>query len=200
MIVTAKPQERKSVLEEAAGISGIHIRRHEAETRLNAAENNLKRADELKKQQEKQLENLKKQAEEATRYREISEKIKMVEAGLFYLKLQEIENETSQVKVKLSAIDNEVNSVKKDIEHNKELVEKENKKLEPLKDKKIENSSSIQKINLEISNLNEEEKRVKDLNIKLLNNIKVIQSDLEREKSISLDASLNEKRILEEKK
>ena len=199
MIVTAKPQERKSVLEEAAGISGIHIRRHEAETRLNAAENNLKRADELKKQQEKQLENLKKQAEEATRYREISEKIKMVEAGLFYLKLQEIENETSQVKVKLSAIDNEVNSVKKDIEHNKELVEEENKKLEPLKDKKIENSSSIQKINLEISNLNEEEKRVKDLNIKLLNNIKTIQSDLEREKSISLDASLNEKRILEEK-
>ena len=61
MIVTAKPHERKSVLEEAAGISGIHIRRHEAETRLNAAENNLKRADELKKQQEKQLENLKKQ-------------------------------------------------------------------------------------------------------------------------------------------
>ena len=63
MIVTAKPQERKSVLEEAAGISGIHLRRHEAETRLNAAENNLKRADELKRQQEKQLENLKKQAE-----------------------------------------------------------------------------------------------------------------------------------------
>ena len=199
MIVTAKPQERKSVLEEAAGISGIHIRRHEAETRLNAAENNLKRADELKKQQEKQLENLKKQAEEATKYREISEKIKTVEAGLFYLKLQEIEKETSQVKVKLSGIDNDVNSVKKDIEHNKELVDKENKKLEPLKDKKIENSSSIQKINLEISGLNEREKRVKDLNIKLLNNIKTIQSDLEREKSISLDASLNEKRILEEK-
>ena len=83
MIVTAKPQERKSVLEEAAGISGIHIRRHEAETRLNAAENNLKRADELKKQQEKQLANLKKQAEEATKYREISEKIKSSEAGLY---------------------------------------------------------------------------------------------------------------------
>ncbi len=199
MIVTAKPQERKSVLEEAAGISGIHIRRHEAETRLNAAENNLKRADELKKQQEKQLENLKKQAEEATRYRQISEKIKTVDAGLFYLKIQEIENETAQIKVKLSAIDNDFNSVRKDIEHNKELVEEENKKLEPLKDKKIENSSSIQKINLEISSLNEKEKRVKDLNIKLLNNIKTIQSDLEREKSISLDASLNEKRILEEK-
>ena len=60
MLVTSKPVERRSVLEEAAGISGIHARRHEAENRLNAAENNLKRADELKKQQEKQLENLKK--------------------------------------------------------------------------------------------------------------------------------------------
>ena len=73
MIVTAKPQERKSVLEEAAGISGIHLRRHEAEMRLNAAENNLKRADELKRQQEKLLENLEKQAEEATKYKNISD-------------------------------------------------------------------------------------------------------------------------------
>ena len=68
-LVTAKPIERKSILEEAAGISGIHARRQEAETRLNAAENNLKRADELKRQQQKQLDNLKKQAEEATRYK-----------------------------------------------------------------------------------------------------------------------------------
>ena len=54
-LVTSKPSERRSILEEAAGISGIHARRQEAELRLNAAENNLKRADELKKQQEKQL-------------------------------------------------------------------------------------------------------------------------------------------------
>ena len=75
-LVTSKPIERRSILEEAAGISGIHARRHEAETRLNAAENNLKRADELKKQQQKQLDSLKKQAEEATRYKEISNEIK----------------------------------------------------------------------------------------------------------------------------
>ena len=75
-LVTAKPIERKSILEEAAGISGIHARRQEAENRLNAAENNLKKADELKRQQQKQLDNLKKQAEEATRYKEISNQIK----------------------------------------------------------------------------------------------------------------------------
>ena len=199
MIVTAKPAERKSVLEEAAGISGIHLRRHEAETRLNAAENNLKRSDELKRQQEKQLENLKKQAEEATKYKEMSEKIKSVEAGLYHLKFQEIEKETNEIKKKLDEVDKEMNLVKTDIAHNSELIEEENKKLQPLRDKRIENISILQKINLEITNLNEEEKRVKDLSIKLLNNIKIIQSDLEREKSISLDASLNEKRILEEK-
>ena len=199
MIVTAKPSERKSVLEEAAGISGIHIRRHEAETRLNAAENNLKRADELKKQQEKQLENLKKQAEEATRYKEISQQIKSIGAGLYYLKLKDIEKETNEIKEKSNEIDDDMSAVKIDMGHNNNLIEEENKKLQPLRDKKIENLSKLQKINLEISNLNQEEKRVKDLNLKLQNNILLIDSDLEREKSISLDADLNEKRISKEK-
>ena len=84
-LVTAKPTDRRAVLEEAAGIAGLHVRRHEAELRLNAAENNLKRADELRRQQEKQLINLQKQAEEATKYKIISEEIKKFEAGLYYL-------------------------------------------------------------------------------------------------------------------
>ena len=199
MIVTAKPSERKSVLEEAAGISGIHLRRHEAETRLNAAENNLKRADELKRQQEKQLENLEKQAKEATKYKEISQLIKSTEAGLYFLKSEEIDKEKNKIKKKSDDIENEMKMVARDLTDNTKLVEEENKKIQPLKDKKIENLSKIQKLNLEIENLDEREKDIKELNRKLLENIKLIDSDLEREKSISLDASLNEKRILEEK-
>ena len=199
MIVTAKPSERKSVLEEAAGISGIHLRRHEAETRLGAAENNLKRADELKRQQEKQLENLKKQAEEASRYKEISQKIRAVEAGLYYLKIQEIDKEKNKIKKKSDDVESDIKDVEKDLSHNNNLVEEENKKIQPLRDKKMENLSKIQKLNLEISNLNQNEKDIKELNKKLIENIKLIDGDLEREKSISLDASLNEKRILEEK-
>ncbi len=199
MIVTAKPSERKSVLEEAAGISGIHIRRHEAETRLNAAENNLRRADELKKQQEKQLDNLKKQAEEATKYREFSEKIKSSEAALYYLKIQNIEKEKTQLKDNSSNINTQINSLKNKIDNTNSLLDEQNKKLQPLKDKKIENLSRLQKINLEIVNLQKEEERIKDLNKKIQNNLRTIDSDLEREKSISLDASLNEKRMLEEK-
>ena len=199
MIVTAKPSERKSVLEEAAGISGIHMRRHEAETRLNAAENNLKRADELKRQQEKLLDNLKKQAEEATKYREISEKIKSSEAALYYLKIQNIEKEKGQLKDQSTNINTQISTLKNSIDNANTLLQEENKRLQPLKDKKIENLSKLQKINLEITNLQKEEERIKDLYKKIQNNLKTIDSDLEREKSISLDASLNEKRMLEEK-
>ena len=198
-LVTAKPVERRSILEEAAGIAGIHARRHEAETRLNAAENNLKRADELKKQQQKQLDNLKKQAEEATKYKEISKEIRKAEAGLYYLKLIEIEKNKKQIMEKVSEQDDEISAIKIDLNHNTELLNEENAKLTPLRDRKLESLAKLQKINLDMTNLEEEEKRIKKLSAKLENSLATIESDLDREKSISLDASLNEKRILEEK-
>ena len=198
-LVTAKPVERRAILEEAAGIAGIHARRHEAETRLNAAENNLKRADELKKQQQKQLDNLKKQAEEATKYKEISKEIRKAEAGLYYLKLIEIEKNKKEISENVSEQDDEISAIKIDLNHNTELLNEENAKLTPLRDKKLESLAKLQKINLDMTNLEEEEKRIKKLSTKLENSLATIESDLEREKSISLDASLNEKRILEEK-
>jgi chromosome segregation protein len=198
-LVTAKPIERKSILEEAAGISGIHARRQEAETRLNAAENNLKRADELKKQQQKQLDNLKKQAEEATQYKEISAEIKKTEAGLYFLKISDIEKDKKLIVEKLSEMDDEISAVNIDFNHNNTLLEEENKKLAPLRDKKMESIAKLQRLNLDITNLVEEESRVKSLQEKLVKSIKTIESDLERERSISLDADLNEKRISKEK-
>ncbi len=198
-LVTSKPIERRSVLEEAAGISGIHARRQEAETRLNAAENNLKRADELKRQQQKQLDNLRKQAEEATKYKEVSKEIKKVESGLYYLKIQEIEKDKKLIVEKLSELEDEISAINIDFNHNNTLLEEESKKLSPLRDKKIESVAKLQKINLDMTGLEEEESRVKSLQLKLEKSIKTIESDLERERSISLDADLNEKRILQEK-
>mgnify|MGYP001482194094 CR=1 FL=1 len=199
-LVISKPDERRAILEEAAGISGMHARRHEAETRLAAAENNLKRADELKRQQEKQLENLKKQAEEASKYKEISKEIRKKEAGLYFLKFQEIESEQKIVSDKSSELEDEISAIKIDLNHNSQLLDEENKKLSPLRDKKMENLAKIQKINLELDNLILEENRIKSLQEKLRKSLNEIDSDLEREKSITLDATLNEKRVLEEKK
>ena len=198
-LVTSKPVERRAILEEAAGISGIHARRQEAETRLNAAENNLKRADELKRQQEKQLDNLKKQAEEATRYKEIARELRKIEAGLYYLKLKEITKDKKNILENLNEQEDEISAIKIDLNHNNNLLDDENKKLTPLRDKKMESLAKLQKLNLDMTGLEEEEKRVKNLQEKLQKSLLTIESDLEREKSISLDASLNEKRILEEK-
>ena len=152
----------------------------------------------LKKQQQKQLDNLKKQAEEASRYKEISREIKRAEAGLYYLKIREIHKD-KKIAEKLSELEDEISAVNIDLNHNNTLLEEENKKLSPLRDKKMESAASLQKLNLEIENLVEEEVRVKSLQEKLEKSIKTIESDLEREKSISLDADLNEKRVSKEK-
>ncbi len=198
-LVTAKPTDRRSILEEAAGIAGIHARRHESELRLDSAENNLKRADELRRQQEKQLDNLKKQAEEATKYRSISEEIKKIEAGLYYIKLTEIQKEISSSKEITSESDDEISGLTIEINYSNNLLQEANQKLKPLRDKNIEILSKLQRLNLELQNLEDEENRAKTDKDKLLKSKETIENDLEREKNIILDAQSNEKRLGEEK-
>ena len=95
-LVSARPEERRSILEEAAGITGLHARRHEAELKLRAAESNLTRAEDLRGQLEAQLEGLRRQARQAARYRTISAAIRNAEAEL--LSLQNARAEADRVK------------------------------------------------------------------------------------------------------
>ncbi len=198
-LVTAKPQDRRAILEEAAGISGLHARRHEAELRLNAAENNLKRADELRRQLEKQLNSLEKQAEEATKYKTISDEIKKVEAGLYFLKIREIENEIK--------VENEINTdAEKEFSlFNDKILELENtiKKLEddlrPIRDGNLEIISRIQRLNLEVQNLDEDTERMANEIETTKLSLKTIDEDEDREKSIVIDANSNQNRLNEEK-
>ena len=199
-LVTAKPSDRRSILEEAAGISGIHARRHESELRLSAAENNLKRADELRRQQEKQLDNLKKQAEEATKYKLISEEIKKIEAGLYYLKLQDLDKEIKIENEINSEAEDEVSGLKIEVNHYTNIINEENSKLKPLREKNIENLSRLQRINLELKNLEEEEKRAVESIKQQSESLKTIDIDMDREKSIIIDSNSNDKRLKEEKK
>ena len=198
-LVTAKPQDRRAILEEAAGISGLHARRHEAELRLNAAENNLKRADELRRQLEKQLTSLEKQAEEATKYKNISDEIKKVEAGLYFLRIREIENEIK--------VENEINAdaEKEFTLFNEKILELENiiKKLEdelnPIRDNNLEIISRVQRLNLELQNLDEETERMANEIEATKASLKTIGEDEDREKSIVIDANSNQKRLNDEK-
>ncbi|HEY2186339.1 MAG TPA: AAA family ATPase, partial [Xanthobacteraceae bacterium] len=85
-IIQAKPEQRRRVLEEAAGISGLHARRHEAELRLRAAEHNLERLQEVINQLAGQIDGLKRQARQAVRYRNVSQQVRKAEATLFHLR------------------------------------------------------------------------------------------------------------------
>ena len=198
-LVTAKPTDRRAILEEAANISGLHVRRHEAELRMNAAETNLKRADELRRQQEKQLANLQKQAEEATKYKLISEEIKKIEAGLYYLKLLDIDNEIRIENEINNEAGGEVNTFNQQISQFENSIKTETDKVSPLREKNIENLSRIQRLNLELQSLDEENVRTQDEIENFKKSLKTIEEDIDREKGIVIDANSNEKRLKEEK-
>ena len=198
-LVTAKPTDRRAILEEAAGISGLHVRRHEAELRLNAAENNLKRADELRKQQERQLANLQKQAEEASKYKNISNDIKKIEAGLYYLKLLEIDKEIKVENEINTEAEGEVSGYTNKISDLEKIIKSETEKVNPLREKNIENLSKIQRLNLELQNLDKENTRVQEEIENIKKTLDTIEDDISREKGIIIDANSNEKRLKEEK-
>ncbi len=198
-LVTAKPTDRRAILEEAAGISGLHVRRHEAELRLGAAENNLKRADELRRQQEKQLANLQKQAEEATKYKLISEEIKKIEAGLYYLRLLDIDKEIRIENEINTEAGGEVESFNNQISEFENLIKTSTDKVSPLREKNIENLSKIQRLNLELQSLDEENTRTQDEIEAIKKSIKTLDEDISRENGIIIDANSNEKRLKEEK-
>ncbi len=198
-LVTAKPTDRRAILEEAAGISGLHVRRHEAELRLNAAENNLKRADELRRQQERQLVNLQKQAEEATKYKLISEEIKKIEAGLYYLRLIEIDKEIKIENEINEEAEGEVSGYNERINEFEKKIKSEKDKVTPLREKNIENLSKIQRLNLELQNLDEENTRTQEEIENSKKSLQTLDEDISREKGIIIDANSNEKRLKEER-
>ncbi len=198
-LVTAKPADRRAILEEAAGIAGLHVRRHEAELRLSAAENNLKRADELRRQQERQLANLQKQAEEAAKYKSVSEEIKKVEAGLYYLKLKDIDHEIKLENEINTEAEDQVKEFNSQLENLEKRITDETNKVTPIRERNIENLSKIQRLNLELKSLDEENERIEEEIKSIKNSLRMIDEDVDREKSIVIDANSNEKRLKEEK-
>ncbi|MBI3419022.1 MAG: AAA family ATPase, partial [Proteobacteria bacterium] len=90
-LISAKPEERRQVLEEAAGVSGLHARRHEAELKLKAAETNLARVGDQLQLMDQQLRGLKTQVRQTSRYRNLGDLIRKAEAGILYLKIRAAE-------------------------------------------------------------------------------------------------------------
>ena len=198
-LITAKPTDRRAILEEAAGIAGLHARRHEAELRLNAAENNLKKADDLMKQTENQLKNLVKQAEEASKYKEISDEIRRYEAAIIFLNSIQVEKEIEENKDKLNEFEDEISAVNIEKNFNENEIEKLKTEIQPINIKSNELSSNLQKLKIEFDQINKDEERVKIEIEKIKKDIKLTYSDINREKEIIANSTNNEERLIKER-
>jgi chromosome segregation protein len=197
-LITAKPTDRRAILEEAAGIAGLHARRHEAELRLNAAENNLKKADDLMKQTENQLKSLLKQAEEASRYKEISDEIRRYEAITIFLNAKNVEGEIEENKEKLNEFEDEISAVNIEKNFNESEIEKLKLEITPIINKSNELNNNLQKLKIEFDQINKDEERAKLEIEKTKKDIKLTYNDISREKEIVANSTNNEERLNKE--
>ena len=198
-LITAKPTDRRAILEEAAGIAGLHARRHEAELRLNAAENNLKKADDVTRQTENQLKNLLKQAEEASKYKEISDEIRRYEAAIIFLNALQVEDEINESSEKLNEHEDEISAINIEKNFNENEIEKLNLEIKPISSQSNELVKNLQKLNIESDQINKEEERINLEIEKLKKDIKLTYNDINREKEIIANSTNNEERLIKER-
>ena len=109
-IIVAKPSDRRRILEESAGISGLHSRRHEAELRLRAAEQNLARLNDSLNDIRSRMSSLKRQARQAERYKELSDSIRRLELALFWRQWSETHSKIKQDRTHFANYNNTVQS------------------------------------------------------------------------------------------
>lgn len=183
-LISAKPKQRRLILEEAAGISGLHSRRHEAELRLKAAESNLERVDDIIAAVEGQLDNLKRQARQATRYRGLSGEIRKAEATLMHLrwvavKVKEKETEAEHARlVKLLADATHV-----ELSAKKRLEESETQ-LQPLRQKEAEAAATLQRFRIALTQLEEDAKRASQRKSELEGRLVQVKADALRDNDL----------------
>ncbi len=183
-LIAAKPQQRRALLEEAAGISGLHSRRHEAELRLKAAEQNLERVDDVIAQVTQQLEQLKKQARLATRYRGLSGEIRKAEAMLFHIRwiaARAAENETEAEQGRL--VNDLADAQHVELEAQK-IVFMADQAVQPLRDREAAAAAALQRLTILAEQLAEEARRAEARRQELSERIRQTESDGARERAL----------------
>ncbi|WP_127144756.1 AAA family ATPase [Pelagibacterium montanilacus] len=187
-MIAAKPTQRRALLEEAAGISGLHSRRHEAELRLRAAEQNLERVDDIVAQVEAQLETLKRQARQANRYRSLSGDIRRAEAALYHLRWVQAryaEKETEATQGRLVSQLADANHV--DLRA-KKAFEETDAVLQPLRDADAGAAAALQRLTILLGQLDEEKRRADSRRAELEDRLRQIDTDSARESAMVTDS------------
>ncbi len=187
-IIQAKPEQRRRVLEEAAGISGLHARRHEAELRLRGAEQNLARLEDVINQLASQIDALKRQARQAIRYRAIAQQVRKAEATLFHLRWVAANTELAEAEHAKNA------AIRLVAERTGEQAEASKRQalaaaeLPALREAEARAAAGLQRLVIARETLEQEETRAKDRMAELDRRLVQLADDIERERRSAADA------------
>jgi chromosome segregation protein len=188
-IIAAKPQARRRILEEAAGITGLHTRRHEAELKLHAAETNLERLDDVIAQLEAQLNNLKRQARQASRYKQLSAAIRRLEATALYAAWRQVAALVEREAADLDEITRRLAEETRAVSEKTRRRDAASEALPPLREAEAVRAAVLQRLSIERDGLDKEEAQARQRAAELEARLAQIAQDLKRESDILADAA-----------
>ncbi|MBJ3778862.1 chromosome segregation SMC family protein, partial [Acuticoccus mangrovi] len=188
-LIAAKPTDRRNILEEAAGISGLRARKHEATLKLNAAEQNLSRVDDVAGEVERQVENLKRQARQANRYRNLSVEIRTLEATVHHLRWMEARAAVAEADTSLTAARTAMTeAAAHQTRTATEQVVAEHA-MPPLREAEAAASAARQRIAAAITALDVKDKELADKIAGLKTQVEALEKDLARQDGAKADAA-----------
>jgi chromosome segregation protein len=188
-IISAKPQARRLILEEAAGVSGLHSRRHEAELRLKGAEDNLIRVEDVLQQIDAQIDSLKRQARQSNRYRELAGAIRRHEALARLIAWREHETAFAEARRRLDADLLEVTERTRAQAEAARLQALAAAALPSLREEEARRGAALHRIALARAALEAEEKRAREREAELERRLAQFTGDLQREEALIADAA-----------
>ncbi len=187
-LINAKPKSRRRILEEAAGISGLYARRHEAELKLNAAEVNLARVDDVIEQLATQLAQLARQARQAQRYREIGDQLRRTEGMLLYRRWREADDAHARAEEELRARVTATAQAESVVRQTAKTRQASEDLLPGLREEDAIAVAVVQRLAVQRDTLNDHEARAQSLIETLSGRIAQLTRDIEREEALNRDA------------
>jgi chromosome segregation protein len=187
-LINAKPKARRRVLEEAAGISGLYARRHEAELKLTGAEQNLTRVDDVLEQLAQQLSTLTRQARQAARYREIGEELRRAEGMLLYRRWREAETARLEAESALQQRLVAASQAEAAARAASKAREGREDHLPARREEEAIASAILQRLTVQRDALGEQETRARAMIDTLRSRIDQLQRDMDRESGLNRDA------------
>jgi chromosome segregation protein len=194
-IIQAKPEQRRRVLEDAAGVAGLHARRHEAELRLKAAETNLTRVEDVIGQLAGQVDGLKRQARQAIRYREVASKVRKAEAMLFHLRWVAAHADVTEAGSVNDLALRELAERTREQAEAARLQALRAADLPALRDNEARAAAGLQRLTNAREMLDREEARARERMGELDRRLSQFTADIEREQRLSSDADVALRRL-----